>query len=209
MMPVILETDPKFSELDEFIDSLPDKRGMLIGVLHKAQEIFGYLPKEVQHHVAEKLQIPESNVFGVVTFYSFFTMKPRGKYQIKVCLGTACYVKGGQKISDTESNVFGVVTFYSFFTMKPRGKYQIKVCLGTACYVKGGQKISDRVKEELGVTGDEPTPDGLFSVQEVRCLGACSMAPVMLIGERDFYGRLTPDKVRQIIETYKRKENKK
>ncbi len=166
MMPVILETDPKFSELDEFIDSLTDKRGMLIGVLHKAQEIFGYLPKEVQHHVAEKLQIPESNVFGVVTFYSFFTMKPRGKYQIKVCLGTACYVKGGQK-------------------------------------------ISDRVKEELDVTGDEPTPDGLFSVQEVRCLGACSMAPVMLIGERDFYGRLTPDKVRQIIETYKRKENKK
>ncbi len=164
MMPVI-ETDPKFEELDKFIDSLPDKSGMLIGVLHKAQEIFGYLPKEVQHHVAEKLQIPESNVFGVVTFYSFFTMKPRGKYQIKVCLGTACYVKGGQK-------------------------------------------ISDRVKEELGVKGDEPTPDGLFSVQEVRCLGACSMAPVMLVGERDFYGRLTPDKVRQIIESYRRKENK-
>ncbi len=166
MMPVILEADPKFKELDEFIDSLPDKRGMLIGVLHKAQEIFGYLPKEVQHHVAEKLQI-------------------------------------------SESNVFGVVTFYSFFTMKPRGKYQVKVCLGTACYVKGGQKISDRVKEELGVSGDEPTSDGLFSVQEVRCLGACSMAPVMLIGERDFYGRLTPDKVRQIIDSYRRKENLK
>lgn len=162
----ILTIDPKFAELDEFIDNLPDKKGMLIGVLHKAQEIFGYLPREVQHHVAEKLEIPESTVFGVVTFYSFFTMKPRGKYQIKVCLGTACYVKGGQK-------------------------------------------ISDRVKEELGVTGDEPTPDGLFSVQEVRCLGACSMAPVMLIGERDFYGRLTPDKIAQIIESYRRKENKK
>ncbi len=159
-------TDPKFAELDEFIDTLPDKKGMLIGVLHRAQEIFGYLPAEVQHHVAEKLDIPESTVFGVVTFYSFFTMKPRGKYQIKVCLGTACYVKGGQK-------------------------------------------ISDRVKEELGVTGDEPTSDGLFSVQEVRCLGACSMAPVMLIGERDFYGRLTPDKIPQIIESYRRKENKK
>ncbi|BBJ27951.1 NADH-quinone oxidoreductase subunit NuoE family protein [Athalassotoga saccharophila] len=159
-------TDPKFAELDEFIDNLPDKKGMLIGVLHKAQEIFGYLPAEVQHHIAQKLDIPESTVFGVVTFYSFFTMKPRGKYQIKVCLGTACYVKGGQK-------------------------------------------ISDRVKEELGVTGDEPTSDGLFSVQEVRCLGACSMAPVMLVGERDFYGRLTPDKIPQIIESYRRKENKK
>jgi NADH-quinone oxidoreductase subunit E len=165
-MQTIVEADPRFDELDEFIDGLEDKSGMLIGVLHRAQELFGYLPKEVQHHVADKLEIPESTVYGVVTFYSFFTMKPRGKYQIKVCLGTACYVKGGQK-------------------------------------------ISDRVKEELKVTGDEPTVDGLFSVQEVRCLGACSMAPVMLIGERDFYGRLTPDKIRQIIDSYKRKENVK
>ncbi len=165
-MPTILEADTRFKELDDYIDSVKIKKGMLIGVLHKAQGLFGYLPKEVQHHVAEKLHIPESNVYGVVTFYSFFTMKPRGKYPIKLCMGTACYVKGGNKL------------------------------LG-------------RLREELGVKGDEPTEDGLFSLSEVRCLGACSMAPVVLVGERDFHGRVTPDMIPQILNSYRQKEEKK
>ncbi len=165
-MPVILETNPKFKELDTYIEKVKDQPGMLIGVLHKAQEIFGYLPQEVQQHVAKKLGVPESTVYGVVTFYSFFTMKPRGRNQIKVCMGTACYVKGGGK-------------------------------------------IVDRLKEELKVEGDEPTEDGLFSVHEVRCLGACSMAPVILVGERDFYGRLAPNKIPQIIDSYRQKEDGK
>ncbi len=164
-MPVILETDSRFKELDEYIDGVKEKRGMLIGVLHKAQEIFGYLPKEVQSHIAKKLGVPESTVYGVVTFYSFFTMEPRGKYQIKVCMGTACYVKGGNK-------------------------------------------LLERLREELGVEGSEPTKDGLFSVHEVRCLGACSMAPVVLVGERDFYGRVTPDKIPHILNSYRKKEVK-
>jgi len=165
-VPTILDTDARYEELDKYIDQIKEKKGMLIGVLHKAQEIFGYLPVEVQHHVAQKLGVPDSTVYGVVTFYSFFTMKPRGKYQIKVCMGTACYVKGGQK-------------------------------------------LLERFREELNVHGDEPTEDGLFSIHEVRCLGACSMAPVVLIGERDFHGRVTPDMVPKIIDEYRKKEGKK
>ncbi len=165
-MPTILETDLRFKELDEYIDSVKEKKGMLIGVLHKAQEVFGYLPVEVQRHVAEKLHIPESTVYGVVTFYSFFTMKPRGKYPIKLCMGTACYVKGGNKLLET-------------------------------------------LREELEVKGDEPTKDGLFSIHEVRCLGACSMAPVVLVGDDDFYGHVTPHKLLQILDSYRQKEGKK
>lgn len=164
-MPVILETDSRFKELDDYIDSVKEKKGMLIGVLHRAQEIFGYLPKEVQNHIAKRLNVPESTVYGVVTFYSFFTMEPRGKYQIKVCMGTACYVKGGNK-------------------------------------------ILERLREELDVKGSEPTEDGLFSIHEVRCLGACSMAPVVLVGERDFHGRVTPDKIPHILDSYRQKEVK-
>lgn len=149
-----------YEELDSFILKVKDEPGVLIEVLHKAQELFGYLPEEVQAHVAEKLNIPASQVFGVVTFYNFFTMKPRGKNQIKICLGTACYVKGADK-------------------------------------------VLSRIKEELGVDMEEVTKDGMFSLHGVRCLGACSMAPVVLIGEKDFYGRVTPDEVPKIIKKYK------
>ena len=155
------ECDKLFSELDEYIASVKDNPGVLINVLHKAQELFGYLSEEVQQHVAESLALPLSQVYGVVTFYNFFTTKPKGKYQIKICLGTACYVKGADK-------------------------------------------ILERFKGELGVDMNEPTADGKFSIHAVRCLGACSMAPVVLIGEQDYYGRVTPDEVTKILEKYRR-----
>jgi len=87
--------------------------------------------------------------------------------------------------------------------MKPRGQNQIKVCLGTACYVKGADKVLDRLKEDLKVDVEEVTQDGRFSIHEVRCLGACSMAPVVLIGEKDFFGRVTPDEVPKILKKYR------
>ncbi|RKX50708.1 MAG: NAD(P)H-dependent oxidoreductase subunit E [Thermotogae bacterium] len=149
-----------YAELDSYINSVKDQPGVLINVLHRAQELFGYLSEETQQHVAEKLNLPLSQVYGVVTFYNFFSTKPKGKHQIKVCLGTACYVKGADR-------------------------------------------VLDRLKEELGVDLDEPTKDGDFSIHAVRCLGACSMAPVVLVGERDFYGKVTPDEVSKIIEKYK------
>jgi NADH-quinone oxidoreductase subunit E len=152
-----------FAELDRYIDSVKDNTGVLINVLHKAQEIFGYLSEEVQQHVSEKLNVPLSQVYGVVTFYNFFTMKPKGKHQIRVCLGTACYVKGADK-------------------------------------------IMERLQDELGVPMNRPTADGKFSIHAVRCLGACSMAPVVLIGEDDYYGRVTPDEVSKILDKYRRAE---
>jgi NADH-quinone oxidoreductase subunit E len=149
-----------YHELDVFIDANSQRPGVLIEVLHKAQELFGYLSPEVQSYIAKKLNVPESTVYGVVTFYHYFTMEPRGQNQIKVCLGTACYVKGSES-------------------------------------------VMNRLKEELKVATDEVTPDGKFSIHEVRCLGACSMAPVVLIGEKDFYGRVTPDEVPKILKKYR------
>ena len=89
-----------YQKLEQYIDEIPDKKGMLIAVLHKAQGIFGYLPREVQVFVGKKLNIPISQVYGVVSFYSFFTMEPKGEHPIAICLGTACYVRGAGKITD-------------------------------------------------------------------------------------------------------------
>jgi len=149
-----------FKELDEYIASTGAKPDKLISVLQKAQELFGYLSPEVQNHIAEMLKIPVSQVYGVVTFYNFFSTRPKGRVQVKVCLGTACYVKGADR-------------------------------------------IFERFLEELATSAEEPTKDGQFSVHAVRCLGACSMAPVVLVGEKDFYGRVKPDMVPRIIEKYR------
>lgn len=154
------EHERLYEQLSQYIEEARTRRGVLIEVLHKAQELFGHLPVEVQDFVAQRLDVPTSSVYGVVTFYNFFTMKPRGKNQIKICLGTACYVKGADR-------------------------------------------VTDRFKEELKTELEEVTEDGLFSVIGVRCLGACSMAPVVLVGEKDFYGRVTPDEVPKIIKKYK------
>jgi len=156
-MPVA-ETDFKFSELDDYIDSLPTKEGSLITVLHKAQELIGYLPTEVQHHIAIKLGVPLSKVYGVVTFYSFFNLKPKGKYKI------AC-------------------------------------CLGTACYVRGVQAISDEFQKQLHCPAGEVTEDMLFSVDNVRCVGACGLAPVIAVNGK-LYGRVTTDDVKGLIQKY-------
>jgi NADH:ubiquinone oxidoreductase subunit E len=132
----------------------------LIEILRQAQEIFGYLPIEVQEFISKEMDLPVSKIYGVVTFYNFFSMKPRGKYNINVCLGTACYVKGAARI----------VTI---------------------------------LEEELGVKMGETTPDKLFTLSAVRCVGACSLAPVLVIGE-DTFGRLeSRNQVADIIKKYK------
>jgi NADH:ubiquinone oxidoreductase subunit E len=158
----------KFAELDAFIAGLnldmssDRRRGSLIQILHKAQHIFGYLPREVQKHVAQKLAIPEAAVSGVVSFYNYFTTKPKGKYVVDVCLGTACYVKGAE----------GVLR---------------------------------EIERVLGVQADtDPTPDGLFSVSALRCVGACGLAPVMMVNGK-VYGKVTPAKAVEIIKEYQQK----
>ncbi|WP_069997508.1 NADH-quinone oxidoreductase subunit NuoE family protein [Cellulosilyticum sp. I15G10I2] len=148
-----------YAQLEKFIDELPEKRGALISVLHKAQSIFGYLPKEVQIFIGRKLDLPVSQVYGVVSFYSFFTMVPKGKHPIAVCMGTACYVRGADKVVD-------------YF------------------------------KRELGIEVGQTTEDGKFSLDALRCVGACGLAPVVLVGEK-VYGRIvTAEDVKKILSEY-------
>ena len=132
--------------------------GELINILHGVQDTLGYLPKEVQELIALELGI-------------------------------------------SAARVYGVVSFYSFFTMKPKGKYPISVCMGTACYVKGAGDVLERIQKRLGIEPGGTTPDGRFSLEATRCIGACGLAPVMTINE-DVYGRLTPDEVDKILDKY-------
>lgn len=151
-------TAQSFEELEQYIDSLPSTKGELIRVLHKAQGIFGYLPEEVQRFVAKKMGVSTAKVYGVVTFYSYFTMIPKGEHPISICMGTACYVRGAEKIQ--------------------------------AEFVK-----------QLGIKTGETSADGKFSLDALRCVGACGLAPVVLIGEK-VYGRVTVDDVKKIIAEY-------
>jgi NADH-quinone oxidoreductase subunit E/NADP-reducing hydrogenase subunit HndA len=152
----------KFDELEKFIDSMETTKGALIEILHKAQDIFGYLPRDVQLYIARKLGIPGAEVFGVVSFYSYFTTKPRGKHTISVCMGTACFVRGADK-------------------------------------------IIEKLKEKLGIESNEITEDGLFTLKDVRCIGACGLAPVVMVGDK-VYGRVKEEELDEIINTYKNQE---
>ncbi len=150
-----------YDELGAFIDSLETTKGALIEILHKAQEIFGYLSRDVQLYIARKLGIPGAEVYGVVSFYSYFTTKPSGKHTISVCMGTACFVRGADKIL---------------------GKF----------------------KERLGIESNETTEDGMFTIKDVRCIGACGLAPVVTVDGR-VYGRVKEEDVDNIINEYRGK----
>jgi NADP-reducing hydrogenase subunit HndA len=130
----------------------------LINILHGCQGHFGYLPAEIQEVI--------SNVTGVPV-----------------------------------AKIYGVVTFYSFFTMTPKGKHPISICMGTACYVRGGEKVLDEFKKELGLQVGQTSKDGKFSLSSLRCVGACGLAPVVLVGEKT-YGRVAPDDVKNILKEY-------
>jgi NADH-quinone oxidoreductase subunit E/NADP-reducing hydrogenase subunit HndA len=146
------------STIKEICSSFNNNPGELINILHKTQGEFGYLPEAVQREVALNLNI-------------------------------------------SVAQVYGVVTFYSFFTMKPKGKYPISVCLGTACYVRGADKLVDELKEQLKIKVGGVTADGKFSLDCLRCVGACGLAPVMLIGEK-VYGRVEADQIGDILDSY-------
>ena len=140
------------------IHELRGERGSLMPIMQKAQEIYGYLPMEVQTIISDELHVPLEKIYGVATFYSQFALNPKGRYQISVCLGTACYVKGSGDIYNA-------------------------------------------LMEKLGIVGGECTPDGKFSLDACRCIGACGLAPVMMIND-DVYGRLTPDELDGILAKY-------
>jgi len=145
-------------EVDEIIDRYRNKLGSLIPVLEECQQMVGYLPVELQEYIGKGLNVPGSTIYGVVTFYSFFSMVPKGRHTIKVCLGTACYVRGNKN-------------------------------------------ILDKVMEELNVEVGSTTEDRRFSLEAVRCLGACGLAPIVMVDD-DAHGDVSPDKILDISESY-------
>lgn len=149
----------KYAALQQVIDELKHEQGCLMPIMQRAQDIFGYLPEDVQNYIAKALDIPVSDIYGVATFYAQFNLEPKGKYIISVCLGTACYVKGAQL-------------------------------------------VLDKLEEVLGVPAGSTTPDGVFTLNATRCLGACGLAPVIMVND-DVYGRLTPDQIPGIIAKYR------
>ena len=152
-------TKEQEAALKEAIAQLKDTPGALMPMMQKAQDIYGYLPIEVQTIISDETGIPLEKVYGVATFYAQFALQPKGKYKISVCLGTACYVKGS-------GNIFS------------------------------------KLEELLGITNGECTPDGKFSLDSCRCVGACGLAPVMMIND-EVYGRLVPDDIPGILAKYK------
>jgi len=158
--PVVPFTGTKEQEakLLEIIEKNKNVPGAVMPVLQQAQDVYGYLPIEVQTMIAEGLNV-------------------------------------------SLAEVYGVATFYSQFSLNPKGKHRISVCMGTACYVKGADKILEALEEKLGIKVGECTPDGLFSVDSTRCVGACGLAPVMMVDE-DVYGKITPDQIDEILAKY-------
>ena len=149
----------KYLQLDQVIAANKGTRGAVMKTLQEAQQIFDYVPMDVQIRIAEGLGVPLSEVYGVATFYAMFSLEPRGEYVIGVCLGTACYVKGSKA-------------------------------------------VLERVEKELGVKAGHTTPDCKFTIRDTRCLGACGLAPVMMIND-DVYGRLKPDEIPAILDKYR------
>ena len=151
-------TKEQENQLKQVIADLRDEKGCLMPIMQKAQDIYGYLPIEVQQIISEELGI-------------------------------------------SMEKVYGVATFYAQFNLMPKGEYQISVCLGTACYVKGSGDIYEKLKSSLGIDGGECTPDGKYSLDACRCIGACGLAPVLTVND-EVYGRLTVDDVAGILEKY-------
>ena len=149
-------------ETREILKKYPKDKSQLIAILNDIQEKYGYIPKQTQIVISEYLSIPMAEIYGVITFYSRFTLTPKGKYNISICLGTACYVKGSQK-------------------------------------------ILDRAKEILKIEPGEVTEDGRFSIDEVRCVGACGLAPVFMVND-EVYGNATVQQFDKVIDEIMNKQ---
>ena len=145
-------------ETKEILEKFPKEKDQLIMILNEVQEKYGYIPKQAQMVISEELSIPMAEIYGVITFYSRFTLEPKGKYNISICLGTACFVKGSGN-------------------------------------------LLDRAKERLKINSGEVTPDGKFSIDEVRCVGACGLAPVFMINN-EVYGNATVKMLDEAIDKY-------
>jgi NADH-quinone oxidoreductase subunit E/NADP-reducing hydrogenase subunit HndA len=161
---MITTDDKKMTELKAFMVSIKTKdhrpESQLIAILHKAQELYGYLDRSVMDEIAREMNVPTAHIWGVATFYHYFNLTPRGKHSISLCLGTACYVKGAADVLEA-------------------------------------------IKQELKVEVGQTTEDRLFTLQEARCLGACGLAPVVMIDDK-IYGEMTPKKIVDLLRSFKK-----
>ncbi|MCE1205807.1 MAG: NAD(P)H-dependent oxidoreductase subunit E [Spirochaetia bacterium] len=148
-------------ELTEYVEEWGKKPGGLVMMLHRIQHEFGYIPREAAEKLSRMVGLPLAKIYGVITFYHFFK------------------------------------------TVQP-GKNRIAICMGTACYLKGGQDLVEETQSILGIKGSEVTDDGLFSIDEVRCLGCCGLAPVLMVGD-EVFGKVTKDQLPDIIAKYRNK----
>ncbi len=158
------ECVPEYSEVDKVIESYSCEKSALIAILHEIENMYGYLPAWALRYISEKLDVPLIQVYGVASFYDAFHLTPRGKHLVRVCLGTACYLRGSALVLEA-------------------------------------------LEGELGIKDGETTPDLEFSLQSVRCLGACALAPVMVVGEHHF-DKMTPTKVRSVLKRVQSKNEK-
>jgi len=157
MAKLILSND-KIEKIKAICKSFNNEKGEVINVLHKVQGTLGYLPAEVQEVIAKELNV-------------------------------------------SLAHVYGIVTFYSFFTMTPKGEFPISICTGTACYVRGAEKVLEEFKRQLNIKVGETTPDGKFSIDCLRCVGVCGLAPIIYVGEKA-YGKLAPEGVKDVLAEY-------
>jgi len=159
-----VESIPKYSKVDKIIESYFCEESALIAILQEIENLYGYLPAWALRYVSEKLKVPMIQVYSVASFYDAFHLTPRGKHLIRVCLGTACYLRGSGRVLEA-------------------------------------------LERELGIKDGETTPDLGFSIQSVRCLGACALAPVMIVGER-YFDKMTPKKVSNVLKRVQGKNEK-
>ncbi|MBR2744858.1 MAG: NAD(P)H-dependent oxidoreductase subunit E [Clostridia bacterium] len=147
------------SEVQDILKQFDRDKQYLITILNEVQEKYGYIPKVAQLEIADYLNVPLAEVYGVITFYSRFSLEPKGKYNISICLGTACFVKGSKE-------------------------------------------LIERAKQKLGIEEGRTTPDGLFSLDATRCVGACGLAPVFTVNN-EVYGKATVKKLDEVIDSLK------
>ena len=156
------DIDIDLNKIDEIVSRYPDKRFALMGVLQDLQEEYGYLPREALKRVSDKMEIPMARIIGLATFYKAMSLTPRGKHTIRVCLGTACHLRGGKRIANT-------------------------------------------LKKELNLEEENTTADKLFTLETVHCVGACALAPVIMIDDK-YYAKMTPDSVRGVLDEYRKED---
>ncbi len=176
-------------KLDAIFAGYDCKSYDLVPILHDIQEGAGYLPKEALKQVAQKLDLPISRVFSVATFYKGFNLEPISRVE--------------RSLGDPNTQFYSLTTFYPGFAAAAMGQHQVRVCRGTACHLKGADRVVESVSRRLNLEPGQTSPDGQFSLEEVKCMGNCDKAPMLAV-DRDFYSQVGIDRLTKILKPYRK-----